>query len=264
MAAEIRALEEQGTWVLEKLPSGKKALGSKWVYMEKGDEHGNLLRLKARYLQLNVLIYVDDLIVAGNNEVALSKFKAYLGKCFKMKDLGVLKYFLGLEVARSKQGIYICQRKYSLDIISETGLLGAKPADFPMEQNHKLALAEGRVLEDVEKYRRLVGRLIYLAITRPDLAYPVHILSQFMQNPREQHWEAALRVVRYLKKNPIQDKGYFFDRIVNCDLKVGVTLIGLPFTRRSLIGWFMLLGFSPVSWKTKKQQTVCKSSAEAE
>ncbi|KAI3945735.1 hypothetical protein MKW98_023009 [Papaver atlanticum] len=86
----------------------------------------------------------------------------------------------------------------------ETVLLGAKPAEFPMETNHQLTLAKGKILDDVEKFRRLVGRLIYLSVTRPDIAYLVHILSQFMQQPRVKHWEAALRVVRYLKKNPGQ------------------------------------------------------------
>ncbi|XP_021766281.1 uncharacterized protein LOC110730767 [Chenopodium quinoa] len=181
-----------------------------------------------------------------------------------MKDLGVLKYFLGLEVARSKQGIYICQRKYALDIISETGLLGAKPADFPMEQNHKLALAEGRVLEDVEKYRRLVGRLIYLCVTRPDLAYPVHILSQFMQNPKEVHWEAALRVVRYLKKHPGQGILLRSDSGLQLEGWCDSDWASCPLSRRSLTGWFVLLGFSPISWRTKKQPTVATSSADAE
>ena len=95
-----------------------------------------------------------------------------------MKDLGVLKYFLGLEVVRNKQEFFIFQRKYALDNIIEIGLLDAKNLEFPMEQNHKLALAGGKFLEDVEKYRRLVGHLIYLAVTRPDLKYSVHKLSK--------------------------------------------------------------------------------------
>lgn len=110
---------------------------------------------------------------------------------------------MGLEVARSKHGFYVCQCKYALDIIVEAGLLGAKPVDFLMEQNHKLALAGGKDFLGGEKYRRLIGRLVYLAVTRPNLAYSVHILSQFMQAPKEEHWEAALRV-RYLKKCPRQ------------------------------------------------------------
>ena len=95
--------------------------------------------------------------------------------------------------------MFLCQRKYALEIIDECGLLGAKPVEFPMEQNHKLALAKGTLLDDPSCYRRLVGRLIYLSITQPDLTYAVHILSQFMQEPREEHMEAVRRVVRYLK-----------------------------------------------------------------
>ncbi|KAJ4717148.1 Retrovirus-related Pol polyprotein from transposon TNT 1-94 [Melia azedarach] len=183
----------------------------------------------------------------GNDKVAMASFKEYLGRCFKMKDLGVLKYFLGLEVARSKQGIFICQRKYALDIISETGLLGAKPAEFPMEQNHKLALVAGKLHDDPEQYRRLIGRLIYLGVTRPDLAYFVHILSQFMQQPREEHWEAALRIVRYLKKNPGQGILLRADSKLSLEGWCDSDWASYPLTRRSLSGWFVLLGYSPVS-----------------
>ncbi|CAH9072717.1 unnamed protein product [Cuscuta europaea] len=116
-----------------------------------------------------------------------------------MKNLGVLKYFLGIEVARSADGLFLCQRKYALDIISEAGLLGAKPPPCPMEANYSLALSRGDLLSNPKPYRHLVGRLIYLYFTRPDLAYDIHILSQFMQAPRQDHWHVALRVVRYLK-----------------------------------------------------------------
>ena len=93
----------------------------------------------------------------------------------------------------------MCQRKYALEIIHECGLLGTKPTEFPIEENHKLALALGRLLNDATRYRRLVGRLIYLNTTRPDPTYVVHILSQFMQCPKEEHMNTARRVLRYLK-----------------------------------------------------------------
>ncbi|XP_074277644.1 uncharacterized protein LOC141601275 [Silene latifolia] len=125
--------------------------------------------------------YVDDLVIAGNDSSAVAQFKTYLGNCFHMKDLGPLKYFLGLEIARSTGGIFISQRKYTLDIISETGLLGCKPAATPIEQHHALASATGPIVEDVESYRCLVGRLVYLSVTRPDVSYAVHILSRFLQ-----------------------------------------------------------------------------------
>lgn len=91
-----------------------------------------------------------------------------------------------------------------MHIVAEIGLLGCKPASFSMEQNYKLALVEGALLEDPEKYCRLVGKMIYLTISRPELSYSVDILAQFLQSPREDHCEEALRVIRYLKGNPGQ------------------------------------------------------------
>lgn len=150
---------------------------------------------------IHILVYVDDFIIACNDAKALQEFKDYLHTCFRMKYLGNLKYFLSLEVARNASGFYISQRKYALDIIAETGLLGSKPSPVPMELNHKLAKADGP-LANAQQYRRLVGRLIYLTNTRSDLSYAVHILTQFMHKPLLPHWDAALRVVRYLKGSP--------------------------------------------------------------
>ncbi|XP_019056182.1 PREDICTED: uncharacterized protein LOC109115948 [Nelumbo nucifera] len=150
-------------------------------------------------VRLHVLIYVDDLIIGGNDTTAIVKFKEYLHQCFRMKDLGPLKYFLWIEVARGLEGIFLSQRKYSLDIISECGFMGAKPTSVPIEQNHHLALAKSALMENPNRYRLLVGRLIYLTIIRPELCYCVHILAQFMQSPRQEHWDAALRVVHYMK-----------------------------------------------------------------
>ena len=211
-----------------------------------------------------LLVYVDDLVLTGNCSIACAEFKKYLNSCFHIKDLGPLKYFLGIEVARSPQGLFLCQRKYTLEIIEECGLLGSKPVDFPMEANHKLALANSTLLENPTRYRRLVGRLIYLTITRPELCYAVHILSQFMQAPKEAHMEAARRVLRYLKGTPGQGLLLKADSDLQvyafCDSDWGAC----PLTRRSLTGYFVTIGGSPVSWKTKKQSTVSRSSAEAE
>ncbi|XP_042065402.1 uncharacterized mitochondrial protein AtMg00810-like [Salvia splendens] len=116
-----------------------------------------------------------------------------------MKDLGNLKYFLGIEVLRSEGGIFLRQKKYTLDILAETGLIDCKPADTPILVNHGLQISDETELADQGKYQRLVGKLIYLSHTRPDIAYAVGVVSQFMHRPQKDHYEAALRIVRYLK-----------------------------------------------------------------
>ncbi|XP_019091083.1 PREDICTED: uncharacterized protein LOC109128696 [Camelina sativa] len=215
-------------------------------------------------VEIRVLVYVDDLVVCGNDSEAIHKFKKYLGECFHMKDLGKLKYFLGIEIARNKEGFMLTQRKYALDIVSETGLLGSRPAATPMEQNHHLASGTSPFIPEPASYRRLVGRLIYLANTRPDLSYSVHILSQFMQKLRERHMDAALCVVLYLKGTAGQgillSSRSNLQLSVYCDADWGMC----PLSRRSLTAYVALLGGSPISWKTKKQKVVSQSSCEAE
>lgn len=213
---------------------------------------------------LHVIVCVDDLIISGNTTALIQSFKDYLSQCFHMKDLRISKYFLGIKLARSPTGIYLCQQKYVLDILKDTGLLAAKPVTFPIEQNHRLALDKSDYMREVPAYRQLVGRLIYLSNTRPDLSYAIHILSQFMHKPRSAHWEAALRVLHYLKGTI----GHGILLRADTDLTVtawcDADWAGCPVTRRSLTGWFIQLGGSSISWKTKTQKMVSLSSAEAE
>ncbi|XP_047257514.1 uncharacterized mitochondrial protein AtMg00810-like [Capsicum annuum] len=125
-----------------------------------------------------------------------------------MKDLGDLKYFLGIKVLRSASGIILNQRKYILELIADTGLSGSKPAITPLESNAKLTSIEydhatgaqdDELLSDISSYQRLIGKLMYATITRPDITFFVQTLSQFMQHPKKSHWEEATRVLRYLK-----------------------------------------------------------------
>ncbi|OIT21912.1 hypothetical protein A4A49_51844 [Nicotiana attenuata] len=125
--------------------------------------------------------------VASNEPKAIREFKIYHGKCFQMKDLGTLNYILGVEVSKILEVIFLSQWKYSSDIILEVGLLGAKAVGMLLERNHCPVLAGGWVLDDPAHYRRLIDRLIYLCFTRSKLSYNVHILSQFTQQPKEEH-----------------------------------------------------------------------------
>lgn len=211
-----------------------------------------------------ILLYVDDMVITGNNQKAINNVKTFLASCFKLKDLGMLKYFLGIEIARSTMGIFNNQRKYTLDILQEAGLLGAKPAKFPMEQSLKLTPTEGELLKNPVHYRRLVGKLIYLTITRPEISFSVNTLSQFMQQPRRPHLDAVHRLLRFLKNSPGQ--GLFFPSKNDLNL-VGfcdADWAGDITTRRSVTGYCVFLGKALISWKSKKQTTVSRSSAEAE
>jgi len=143
------------------------------------------------------LIYVDDILLTGNDLTEIQRVKDCLLQQFRIKDLGDLKYFIGIEFSRSKAGIYMSQRKYALDILQDTRLTGACPDKFPMEQYLKLTPDDRELLKDPVKYRRLVGRLIYLTVTRPDLAFSVQTLSQYIQSPRKPHWDVAIRVLKY-------------------------------------------------------------------
>ncbi|KAK6115540.1 hypothetical protein DH2020_007809 [Rehmannia glutinosa] len=215
----------------------------------------------------NILILcvcVDDIILAGNNIQEIEAIKAHLDAAFTIKDLGQLKYFLGIEIARNKQGITLCQRKYALDLLTESGYLGCKPCSTPMDPKSDLSTTSGDPLPDPSVYRRLVGRLLYLTITRPDLSYSIQTLSQFMSNPTSTHLTAAHRVLRYIKSTP--GKGLFYS--ANSPLQ----LIGFcdadwarcKETRRSISGFAIFLGDSLISWKAKKQPTISRSSTETE
>lgn len=149
---------------------------------------------------LNVLIYVDDdyFWYFGDNHECIQNLFVYV---FSHERLRSFEIFWVLRLQGIQREFIFSQMKYVLDIITESGLLGAKPASFLMEQHHRLALSTSPLLANPEQYRRMVGLLIYLAVTRPDLVYSVHTLAQFMQSPREEHWTAVLRVVRYLKNS---------------------------------------------------------------
>jgi hypothetical protein len=211
-----------------------------------------------------LLVYVDDIILAGNDLIEFKRIKNILDSSFKIKDLGVLKYFLGLEIAHSKLGITISQRKYCLDLLKDSGLLGSKPAITPLDPSAKLHQDEGKLYEDISSYRRLIGKLLYLTNTRPDISFATQQLSQFLQKPTVSHYKAACRVVRYLKMNP--GRGLFFPR--DSDIQIlgysDADWAGCLDTRRSTSGYCFFIGNSLVSWKAKKQVTISRSSSEAE
>ena len=139
-------------------------------------------------------MYVDDIVITGDDVEEIRKLKERLGKAFEVKDLGPLRYFLGIEIARSPKGIIFSQRKYVLDLLAETGMLGCRPCGSPIDRNHQMCAELGDPV-DRERYQRLVGRLIYLCHTRPDISYAVSVASRYMHDPKNEHLNVVYQIM---------------------------------------------------------------------
>ncbi|XP_021754912.1 uncharacterized protein LOC110720212 [Chenopodium quinoa] len=147
----------------------------------------------------NSLLLLSPLAIHSQNLITeIITLKTLLSSHFHMKDLGPLRYFLGLEIDHTNQGIFISQKKYITDVLRDEGLLHAKPLKLPINTHLKLAPDKGKPLPNPLIYHKLLGKLIYLTITRPDISFNVQLLSQFMHFPTYTHLQAVKRLLRYL------------------------------------------------------------------
>jgi hypothetical protein len=227
---------------------------SKAVFCNKGDT------------TIFVLVYVDDIIVASSSQEATTVLLKDLQDEFALKDLGDLHYFLGIEVNKATCDIVLTQEKYASDLLKKVGMSGCKPVATPLSTSEKLSVHEGTPLgpDDATNYRSVVGALQYLTLTRPDIAFSVNKVCQFLHSPTTIHWAAVKRILRYIKSS----------------IKLGIkirrsnsTLVsafsdadwaGDVDDRRSTGGFTVFLGSNLISWSARKQGIVSRSSIEAE
>ena len=146
-------------------------------YKQSQGDHTLFIKHLASGGVTTLIVYMNDIIVTGNDAKEKNTLMQCLAKKFEIKDLGKLKYFIGIEVARSKQGNFISQQKYVIDLLGETGIMASKPVMTLIEQNHRLSEALGEKKVDRKMYQQLIGRLIYLAHTRPNITYSVSVIS---------------------------------------------------------------------------------------
>ncbi|KAM6578484.1 hypothetical protein CsatB_030321 [Cannabis sativa] len=211
-----------------------------------------------------LLVYVDDILVTGSSSSALSSLIQQLHQMFALKDLGLVNYFLGIEVAHTTEGLHLCQKKYILDLLVKAKMDNANSLPTPMTGGEKLSALNGDPFHDPHFYRSVVGALQYATITRPEISYAVNRVSQFMQAPLDSHWKTVKKILRYLSGT--------IDLGLHLKSASTLTVTGFcdadwasdPDDRRSTSGFCIYLGPNIVSWSSKKQKTVSRSSSEAE
>ncbi|GJW41650.1 putative RNA-directed DNA polymerase [Tanacetum coccineum] len=229
---------------------------------------------------LYILVYVDDIIVTGNNKGTIDNIICQLGSAFALKDLGPLNYFLGIEIVPHVSGILLSQKKYILELLQSAGLSNCNPVSSPMVTSSSLSLDDSTAFSNPVKYRQVVGSLQYVTLSRPDIAFAVNKVCQYMHAPTENHWSAVKRILRYL--HGTVEHGMLIRRSSGSTLQAFTDVLwkGNPDTcleafsdadwagdsddRRSTGGFAIYLGSNLISWTARKQRTVSRSSTEAE
>ncbi|WVZ92975.1 hypothetical protein U9M48_039002 [Paspalum notatum var. saurae] len=216
---------------------------------------------------LIVGVYVDDLIVTGSEQQEIKKFKSEMAAKFKMSDLGLLTYYLGIEVRQGKQAIELCQSAYALKLLERAGLKGCNPTQVPMQEKPKLSKLSTAEKVDATHYRSLVGGLRYLTHTRPDITFAVGYVSRFMEFPRKDHMAAVKHLLRYIAGTcalglayPRRKKTSDLHLFGFSDSDMGGDIDG----RKSTSGMVFFLETCPISWQSQKQKIVALSTCEAE
>jgi histone deacetylase 1/2 len=227
----------------------------------------SLFILQRSDVTIYLLVYVDDIIVVSSTATAIPKLISQLRADFSVKDLGILHYFLGIEVDSSSSGSLILrQRKYALELLARAGMLKCSPATTPMSSSERLCSVDGDALssEEATQYRSIVGGLQYLTVTRPDLSFVVNKVCQYLSEPRTPHWAAVKRILRYVRFTV--DIGLQFRSASSTLLSAfsDADWAGNIDDRRSTGGYAIFYGGNLIAWSARKQSTVSRSSTESE
>ncbi|KAK6148545.1 hypothetical protein DH2020_019457 [Rehmannia glutinosa] len=307
MQEELNQFERNDVWELVPCPPYQTIIGTKWVFRNKLDDQGNIVRNKAMlvaqgYCQeeaprawydrlssfllqngfirgkvdttlfvfekgqdcLLVQIYVDDIIFGATNDSLCKKFSKLMQGEFEMSMMGELNFFLGLQIKQCQEGIYISQSKYTKELLKKFGIEEGRTVSTPMATNVKIDKDEKGKSVDESKYRGMIGCLLYLTASRPDILHAVCLCARFQSNPKESHMSAVKRIFRYLK-GTIQ-YGLFYPKNENFSLKgySDSTMREILMIGKVLPGSCQFLGDCLVSWFSKKQNCVSLSTAGSE
>nr|GEX72641.1 ribonuclease H-like domain, reverse transcriptase, RNA-dependent DNA polymerase [Tanacetum cinerariifolium] len=307
MQDELLQFRLQKVWRLVDLPKGKHAIGTKWVYRNKKDERGIVVRNKARLVVqghaqkegidydeifapvarieairfrrgiidktlfikkgkddiLLVQDYVDDIIFESTKKSLCTKFKGLMHKKFQMSSIGELTFLLGLQVMQRDDGIFISQDKYVADILKKFDFYSVKTTSTLIETNKALLKDEEAEDVDVHLYRSMIGSLMYLTASRPDIMFVVCACARFQVTPKVSHLHVVKRIFRYLKCQPKLGLWYPKDSPFDLEAFLDSDYAGASLDRKSITGGCQFLGKRLISWQFKKQIVVANSTTEA-
>ncbi|KAI5339023.1 hypothetical protein L3X38_018295 [Prunus dulcis] len=211
-----------------------------------------------------VLVYVDDIIVTGSPSSSVNHFIDHLCSTFDSRRMGELNFFLGMEINRFSDHLFLSQTRYAVDLLTRFHLTECKPSPTPLPSDTRLSCLDGDPLPDPSTYRSMVGGLQYLTLSRPDISFAVNQVCQFMHNPRTSHLQVVKRIFRYIKGT--LEQGLIFHQSTDFSLRSfsDADWAGSVDDRRSTTGACVFLGPNLLTWTAKKQSTVSRSSTEAE
>ena len=211
-----------------------------------------------------LLVYVDHILVTGNNPSVIQQLISQLNKSFSFKDLGEIDYFLGIQVKHITEGLHLSQTKYVHDLLCKAKMNNANGMNTPMISGQQLTASGSGTVQDIQLYKSVVCALQYVTITRPEISFCVNRVCQYLKDPQEEHWQAVKRILRYLKNTIQYGLHLTYSSTLNLVGFCDADWASSPYDRRSTFGYCVYLGNNLVSWCSKKQHIVSRSSIEAE
>jgi hypothetical protein len=211
-----------------------------------------------------LLLYVDDMVLSASSTGLLEHIMAKLKSAFAVKDMGNLKYFLGIDIRRTANGFYLSQANYVDDILERAGMSNCKPVATPADTRPKTSMTDGKPIADASFYRSMAGALQYLTVTRPDITFAVQQTCLHMHSPTDVHLAMLKCILRYVKGTPTLSIALRAAPSPELTMYSDADWAGRPDTKRSTSGFCVFYGDALISWSSKRQTTVSRSSAEAE
>ncbi|GKB50099.1 putative ribonuclease H-like domain-containing protein [Tanacetum coccineum] len=258
MQEEMQQFINQQVWKLVPLPDGKHAIGTKWILKNKRDARGIVVRNKASGFMW------DDIILVSTNKACVDEFEVLMKGEFEMSVMGEMTFFLGLQVKQLPDGIFISQDKYVKDMLTKFDMESVRTATTPYEAAKTKLKDETDPPVNVHLYRSMIGSLMYLTASRPDIMFAVSACSRHQVTPLTSHLNAVKKIFKYLKGQPKLGLWYPKDSPFQLEAYSDSDYAGSHGDRKSTTGGCQFLGRRLISWQCKKQTIVATSSTEAE